>query len=109
MPSLTDGLIRQAIKRVAKSRQQMSLADGERRGTGRLVLILEPMPTRVTAEWGTAVARRSTCKIQDRLISRAVTRWACAKSQNLIVVKVMTIAAGSLRQARSGLSSAQPI
>jgi integrase len=51
MPSLTDGAIRQAIKRVAKSRQQMSLADGEGRGTGRLVLILKPMPTRVTAEW----------------------------------------------------------
>jgi hypothetical protein len=29
----------------------MSLADGEGRGTGRLVLILKPMPTRVTAEW----------------------------------------------------------
>ena len=51
MPSLTDGAIRQAIKRVAKSRQQMSLADGEGRGTGRLVLILKPMPARVTAEW----------------------------------------------------------
>jgi integrase len=51
MPSLTDGAIRQAIRRVAKSRQQMSLADGEGRGTGRLVLILKPMPARVTAEW----------------------------------------------------------
>jgi hypothetical protein len=51
MPGLTDGAIRQAIKRVAKSRQQMSLADGEGRGTGRLVLILKPMPARVTAEW----------------------------------------------------------
>jgi integrase len=29
----------------------MSLTDGEGRGTGRLVLILKPMPTRVTAEW----------------------------------------------------------
>lgn len=27
------------------------LADGEGRGTGRLVLILKPMPARVTAEW----------------------------------------------------------
>src|ERR1700738_4161310 len=51
MPSLTDGAIRQAIRRVAKSRQQMSLVDGEGRGTGRLVLILKPMPTRVTATW----------------------------------------------------------
>ena len=51
MPSLTDGAIRQTLKRVDKSRQQISLADGEGRGTGRLVLILKPMPTRVTAEW----------------------------------------------------------
>jgi hypothetical protein len=51
MPSLTDGAIRQALKRVAKSRRQEALIDGEGRGTGRLVLILKPMPTRVTAEW----------------------------------------------------------
>ena len=51
MPSLTDGTIRNAIKRVEKSRKQKTLTDGEGRGTGRLVLILKPMPTRVTAEW----------------------------------------------------------
>src|ERR1700704_1904123 len=51
MPSLTDGAIRHALKRVRKSRKQESLADGEGRGTGRLVLILKPMPTRVTVEW----------------------------------------------------------
>jgi integrase len=51
MPSLTDGTIRQALKRVEKSRKQETLTDGEGRGTGRLVLILKPMPTRVTAEW----------------------------------------------------------
>lgn len=51
MPSLTDSVIRYALKRVAKSRKQESLADGEGRGTGRLVLIVKPMPTRVTAEW----------------------------------------------------------
>lgn len=51
MPSLTDGVIRQALKRVAKFRQQISLTDGDGRGTGRLALILKPMPTRVTAEW----------------------------------------------------------
>ncbi len=51
MPSLTEGAIRHALKRVAKSRKQESLTDGEGRGTGRLVLILKPMPTRVTAEW----------------------------------------------------------
>jgi integrase len=51
MPSLTDTAIRYAVKRVAKSRKQESLADGEGRGTGRLVLIVKAMPTRVTAEW----------------------------------------------------------
>jgi len=51
MPSLTDGAIRHALKRVERSRKQESLVDGEGRGTGRLVLILKPMPTRVTAEW----------------------------------------------------------
>lgn len=51
MPSLTDGAVRQAIKRVEKSGKQESLADGEGRGTGRLVLVLKAMPTRVTAEW----------------------------------------------------------
>jgi len=51
MPSLTDGAIRQAIKRVDKSGNQVVLTDGEGRGTGRLVLVLKKMPTRVTAEW----------------------------------------------------------
>jgi integrase len=51
MPSLTEGAIRHALKRAAKSGRQESLTDGEGRGTGRLVLILKPMPTRVTAEW----------------------------------------------------------
>jgi hypothetical protein len=51
MASLTDGTIRSAIKKVEKSRKQQLLADGEGRGTGRLVLILKPMPTRVTTEW----------------------------------------------------------
>jgi integrase len=51
MTRLTDGAIRHAIKRAEKSRKQITLTDGEGRGTGRLVLILKPMPTRVTAEW----------------------------------------------------------
>jgi integrase len=51
MPSLTDGAIRHALKRVERSRKQESVTDGEGRGTGRLVLILKPMPTRVTADW----------------------------------------------------------
>jgi integrase len=51
MTNLTDTVIRRAMKQVAHSRKQMTLADGEGRGTGRLVVILKPMPSRVTAEW----------------------------------------------------------
>ena len=51
MPSITEGVIRHALKRVGKSRKQETLTDGEGRGTGRLALILKPMPKRVTAEW----------------------------------------------------------
>ncbi|MGP0093756.1 MAG: tyrosine-type recombinase/integrase [Xanthobacteraceae bacterium] len=51
MPSLTDGAIKHALKRVEKTRKQTTMSDGEGRGTGRLVLVLKPMPTRVTAEW----------------------------------------------------------
>lgn len=51
MPSLTDTAIRHALKRVEASQKQENLADGEGRGTGRLVLVLKPMPKRVTADW----------------------------------------------------------
>jgi hypothetical protein len=51
MPALTDTAIRHALKRVEVSRKQENLADGEGRGTGRLVLVLKPMPKRVTADW----------------------------------------------------------
>jgi integrase len=51
MPALTDGAIRRGIKWVEKARKERVLTDGEGRGTGRLVLVLKPMPTRVTAEW----------------------------------------------------------
>lgn len=51
MTSLTDAMIRQAVKRVERSRRQTVLADGDGRGTGRMVLTLKAMPKRVTAEW----------------------------------------------------------
>lgn len=51
MANLTDAAIRQALKRVALDGAQENLADGEGRGTGRLVLVVKPMPTRVTADW----------------------------------------------------------
>ena len=49
MAALTDGQIRSALKRVEKNQKTETLADGEGRGTGRLVLILKPTGTRVTA------------------------------------------------------------
>lgn len=51
MPSLTDGQIRSAIKRVEKTKKQETLADGEGRGTGRLILVIKPMPTRIVTNW----------------------------------------------------------
>jgi integrase len=51
MVSLTDGMIRHALKSAELSRKETVLADGDGRGTGRLLLVLKPMPQRVTAEW----------------------------------------------------------
>lgn len=51
MPALTDGQIRNALKRVAKQQKMETLTDGEGRGVGRLTLVMKPMPTRVTADW----------------------------------------------------------
>jgi integrase len=51
VPSLTDGEIRRALKQVEQTGRQLSLVDGEGHGTGRLVLVMKPMPTRVTADW----------------------------------------------------------
>jgi len=51
MPFLTNLEITHAIKRVAESRKQQNLKDGEGHGTGRLVLVLKPTKTRVTCSW----------------------------------------------------------
>jgi hypothetical protein len=51
MGNITDGSIRAAIKRAEKSGKQISLSDGEGRGTGRLTLIIKPMPRGVTTDW----------------------------------------------------------
>jgi integrase len=51
MPSLTNGEVQKALKRVEQAGKQETLLDGEGRGTGRLALVLKPMPTRVTADW----------------------------------------------------------
>ncbi len=50
MPSLTDTATRRALKRVELSQKHENLADGEGRGTGRLVLALKPMLKRVMAD-----------------------------------------------------------
>ncbi len=49
MPSLTDSAIKQGLTRVENNQKQENLADGDCRGTGRLILVLKPMPKRVTA------------------------------------------------------------
>lgn len=51
MPSLTDGGIRRSLKQVEQTQKQETLVDGEGHGTGRLLLTIKPMPTRVTADW----------------------------------------------------------
>lgn len=50
MPSLTDSAVGHALKRVAKSRKQESLADGEGRGKER-----SSVPALETAEYRTGV------------------------------------------------------
>lgn len=51
MPSPTDGEIRRALKQVELTGKQLSLIDGEGHRTERHVLVMKPMPTRVTADW----------------------------------------------------------
>ena len=51
MGGMTDGVIRQALKRVEVSGKQENLTDGEGRGTGRLVLIVRATLRRVIADF----------------------------------------------------------
>jgi hypothetical protein len=39
------------LKLVEQTGKPVSLVDGEGHGTGRLVVVMKPMPTRVTADW----------------------------------------------------------
>lgn len=68
MASLTDSAIQAALKRVKRTQKEEMLSDGEGRGVGRLVLVLKPMPTRVTAVWNAQQWRdgkRTKSKIGD--------------------------------------------
>jgi len=49
--TLTEAMIKQTIRRVECSEKEEVLRDGEGRGTGRLLLIITPCPTRVTKQW----------------------------------------------------------
>jgi len=66
MAALTDSEIRRAIRLVETSGKEKSLADGDGHGTGRLMLILKPMPNRVTSNWY-AVQWRDRKRIKSKL------------------------------------------
>jgi integrase len=78
MPSLTNGEIQKALKRVEKTGKQETLLDGEGRGTGRLTLVLKAMPTRVTADW-MAQQWRDDKRMKKKLGSYPSTSLALAR------------------------------
>jgi len=78
MPSLTNGEIQRALKRVKKTGKQEALLDGEGRGTGRLALVLKAMPTRVTADW-MAQQWRDNKRIKKKLGSYPAMSLALAR------------------------------
>ena len=65
MPSLTDTAIRQALKRVETERKQENLADGEGRGTGRLVLPGETTGTKLAPGVRTPLVAGSQIRLGD--------------------------------------------
>lgn len=78
MPSLTDGEIRRTLKQVEQTQKQETLVDGEGHGTGRLVLTVKPMPTRVTADW-MAQQWRDQKRLKKKLGSYPVMSLAQAR------------------------------
>ena len=78
MPSLTNGEIQKALKRVEETGKQETLLDGEGRGTGRLALVLKAMPTRVTADW-LAQQWRNNKRIKKKLGSYPSMTLAAAR------------------------------
>lgn len=78
MPTISDGEIRAAIKRVEQSRKQENLVDGQGRGTGRLVLAIRPMRTRVIADW-MAQQWRDKKRLKKKIGSYPATSLASAR------------------------------
>jgi len=78
MPSLTNGEIQKALKRVEQTGKQETLLDGEGRGTGRLTLVLKAMPTRVTADW-MAQQWRDNKRLKKKLGSYPAMSLAAAR------------------------------
>lgn len=78
MPSLTNGEIQKALKRIEQTGKQETLLDGEGRGTGQLTLVLKPMPTRVTADW-MAQQWRDNKRIKKKLGSYPAVSLAAAR------------------------------
>ncbi|MFZ5681595.1 MAG: tyrosine-type recombinase/integrase [Pseudomonadota bacterium] len=78
MPSLTNGEIQKALKRVEETGKQETLLDGEGRGTGRLTLVLKAMPTRVTADW-MAQQWRDNKRLKKKLGSYPAMSLAAAR------------------------------
>jgi hypothetical protein len=78
MPYISDGEIRSALKRVERTRKQETLVDGEGHGTGRLVLSVRPMPTRVTADW-MAQQWRDKKRIKKKLGAYPSMSLSCAR------------------------------
>lgn len=78
MPYISDGEIRSALKRVDRTKKQETLVDGEGHGTGRLVLAVRPMPTRVTADW-MAQQWRDKKRIKKKLGAYPSMSLACAR------------------------------
>ncbi|MDB5498762.1 MAG: integrase [Phenylobacterium sp.] len=95
MASLTDSTIRRALKWAEKTGKQKTLADGDGRGTGRLTLILKPMPSRVTADWMAQQWRdgkRTKAKIGDYpAMSLAEARVVFERDYSGVIQKKVSI------------------
>ncbi len=78
MPYISDGEIRSVLKRVDRTKKQETLVDGEGHGTGRLVLAVRPMPTRVTADW-MAQQWRDKKRIKKKIGAYPSMSLACAR------------------------------